>query len=131
MKRIAFAILILALLCAGCVDKNEDDSAGNADEKTVSNETGAGEDRLTTAISSPRPGDILTGNNDLDFIGDVKGGKEPYTYSWSSNIDGQLSSEKSFRQNPSELSKGEHNLIFKATDSSGRSAQSSVLIRVM
>lgn len=131
MKRIAFVMLALALLCAGCVDKNEEDSAGKVDEKTTPGGAGAVEDKLITVINSPRPGDILTGNKDIDFTADVKGGKEPYTYSWSSNIDGPLSSEKSFRQNPSELSKGEHNLIFKATDSSGSSAQSSVLIRVM
>jgi hypothetical protein len=136
MKRIAFVMLVLALLCAGCVDKNGGDGTGdnatvNADAKTVSGETGGVEDMLFASITSPKHGDILTGNKDFDFIADVQGGKKPYTYSWTSNIDGLLSSERSFRQNSSDLSKGEHTLIFQATDSTGSSAQSSILIRVM
>jgi hypothetical protein len=99
--------------------------------KTASGQASAGEDTLSLAITSPRPGDILTGDKEFDFSADVKGGKGPYTYSWTSNIDGPLSSEKSFSRKASELSKGEHTLILKATDSSGSSAQSSVLIRVM
>ncbi len=127
MKRIAFAVLILALLCSGCVDQSGKDNAGGNGNGTA----GAGEDKLIAAINSPRSGDILTGDKNVDFIADVKGGKEPYTYSWTSNIDGQLSSEKSFILSPSKLSKGEHNLILKVTDSSGNLAQSSVLVRVM
>lgn len=131
MNRIALAILLLALLCAGCIDQKEDNGGDKVDVKTVSGQASAGEDKLSIAITSPRPGDILTGDKEFDFSADVKGGKEPYTYAWTSNIDGPLSTEKSFSQKATELSKGEHNLILKATDSSGSSVQSSVLIRVM
>lgn len=136
MKKLVFAMLVLALLCAGCVDKGGKDStgkdtAGNASAKAVAAGTGAGDNQLFASITSPNHGDILAGNKDFNFAADVKGGKGPYTYSWTSNIDGLLSSEKSFSQNPSKLSKGEHTLIFKVTDSTGSSAQSSVLIRVM
>jgi hypothetical protein len=136
MKKLVFAMLVLALLCAGCVDKGVKDSTGkdnasNAGAKAVAAGTGAGENKLLASITSPKHGDILAGNKDFSFAADVKGGKEPYTYSWTSNIDGLISSERSFSLNPSKLSKGEHTLIFKVTDSSGSSAQSSILIRVM
>jgi hypothetical protein len=139
MKRLAFVILLLALLCAGCVDQKENAGEEKVDAKAVateaSNETdyqaSADKVMLSTTITSPRPGDILTGDKEFDFDAIAKGGNEPYTYSWTSNIDGPLSSEKSFRQNASELSKGEHNVILKVTDSSGDSAQSTVLVRVM
>jgi hypothetical protein len=153
MKKIAIAILLLALLCAGCVDKKDDGSKDEAGVKTVSeqqDEKAADRNQandksgdqsgdrfapqvaeLSTSITSPRPGEILTGNKEFEFASSVSGGKEPYTYSWTSNIDGILSTEKSFRQDASELSKGEHNLILKVTDSSGNSAQSTALIRVM
>jgi hypothetical protein len=131
MNGIALAVLLLALLCAGCVDQKGNNGSDKVDAKTASVQAGAVEDKLSLAITSPRAGDILTGDREFDFSADVKGGKGPYTYSWTSNIDGLLSSEKSFSKRASELSKGEHNLILKATDSSGNSAQSSVLIRVM
>ncbi|MDM7912413.1 MAG: hypothetical protein QUS09_04885, partial [Methanotrichaceae archaeon] len=107
------------------------DGGDKADAGTASNQASAGEDKLSIAITSPKAGDILTGDNEFDFSADTKGGKGPYTYSWTSNIDGPLSTEKSFSMKASGLSKGEHNLILKVTDSSDNSAQSSVLIRVM
>ncbi|HSD58098.1 MAG TPA: hypothetical protein VLB04_07930 [Methanotrichaceae archaeon] len=131
MNGIALVILLLALLCAGCVDQEGNDGGDKVDAKTASGQASAGEDKLSLAITSPRPGDILTGDKEFDFSADVKGGKGPYTYSWTSNIDGPLSSEKSFSLKASELSKGGHTLILRVTDSSGSSAQSSVLIRVM
>jgi len=131
MNGIALVILLLALLCAGCVDREGNDGGDEVDAKTASSQASSGEDKLSLAITSPRPGDILTGDKEFDFSADVKGGKGPYTYSWTSNIDGPLSSEKSFSLKASELSKGEHTLILRVTDSSGSSAQSSVLIRVM
>jgi carbonic anhydrase len=87
--------------------------------------------KLSTAITAPRPGDILTGNKEFNFKSTVKGGKEPYTYSWTSNIDGHLSSEKSFRQDATELSKGGHTVTLIVTDSSGNSAQYNIRVRVM
>jgi hypothetical protein len=135
MKRVAFVIFLLALLCAGCVDQKENNSEEKTDAQMAPAEASAqaspNEEPLSIAITSPRPGDILTGDKEFDFVSIAKGGKEPYTYSWTSNIDGPLSSEESFRLKDSELSKGEHTLILKVTDSSGDVAQSTVLIRVM
>ena len=88
-------------------------------------------EKLIVTITSPSAGEILQGNNDASFDATVKGGKEPYTFSWSSNIDGGLSTKSSFRQNPSKLSKGHHMIILKVTDASGNSSQGSVLIEVM
>ncbi len=88
-------------------------------------------DALSAAIISPKPGEILTGDKDVSFEASVKGGKEPYAYTWTSNLDGILSTKQSFNQKPSDLNKGEHNLILQVIDSAGNSTQSSVLFRVM
>ncbi len=88
-------------------------------------------EKLTVTITSPKAGDILTGNKEASFEASVKGGREPYAYNWSSNIDGALSTSQSFRQNPAKLSKGQHFLILNVIDGSGASAQGSVIIRVM
>lgn len=88
-------------------------------------------EKLIVTITSPSAGEILHGNREVTFDGAAKGGKEPYSYSWSSNIDGALSTKSSFRQNPSRLGKGHHNIILTVTDAHGNSGQGSVLIEVM
>ncbi len=113
------------------VDEKANDQVRNESSKQSNEDAGNGVFKLSTAIIAPRPGDILTGNREFNFNSTVKGGIEPYSYSWTSNIDGLISSEKSFRQNASELSKGEHNMILKVKDSSGNWAESTVLIMVM
>lgn len=87
--------------------------------------------KLSTTITAPRPGGILSGNKEYNFNSTVEGGNEPYTYLWTSNIDGPLSSERSFGQNAAELSKGEHTVTLIVKDSSGNKAQFNVRIRVM
>ncbi len=151
MKKIVFVLLLLVLLCAGCVEQKDNAGKEKADINTPSklpNEkasieaknltsnrpgeiTGPVTANLSTAIIAPKSGDILTGTKEVNFDSVVKGGKGPYEYSWTSNIDSRLSPEKSFRKNATELSKGEHTVILKVTDSSGNSAQSTGLIRVM
>jgi hypothetical protein len=118
-RMILIGMISLALLCTGCLDQGSDESKSAAEEK------------LTATITSPLPGEILSGNQNFQFESDVKGGRGPYSYSWSSSIDGLLSSERSFSEKGSALSPGEHILILKVTDSAGESTQASVIIRVM
>lgn len=125
MKRTALVIFLLVLLCTGCVEQK------SSQNKTASQAGSSHVDALSAAIISPKPGEILTGDKDVSFEASVKGGKKPYTYTWTSNLDGILSTKQSFNQKPSDLNKGEHNLILQVTDSSGNSTQSSVLFRVM
>jgi serine protease inhibitor len=68
MKRVAFVIFLLALLCAGCVDQKENNSEEKADAQTVPAEASPNEEPLSIAITSPRPGDILTGDKEFDFV---------------------------------------------------------------
>jgi len=120
MKRVLLVAICFALLCAGCVEqKSSTKGAAESAEK------------LTATITSPRSGEILTGSKEISFDAMVKGGKEPRIYSWSSNIDGVLSTSSSFWQSPSQLSKGQHYLILKVTDANGASTQASVIIQVV
>jgi len=115
--------MCIALLCAGCLDqKNGTASGGSAADKSVKGPT--------VTITSPKPGEILQGNKDVTFDA-AASGKEPLTYSWTSNIDGELSTSRKFKQNPSRLSKGGHMIILKVTDAYGTSAQGSVPVEVM
>jgi hypothetical protein len=120
-RTILIGSIFLALLCVGCLEQesNESSSIGVAQEK------------LTAAIISPHAGDILSTGQSYKFEGQVKGGQAPYTYSWSSSINGPISSDLSFSDKGSSLSPGEHILILKVTDSTGESTQASVIIRVM
>jgi len=87
MKRVLLIMTCFALLCAGCVEQKSGVGQSKADQSA---------EKLTASITSPGSGQILTGNKEISFDAVVKGGKEPRTYSWSSNIDGVLSTSSSF-----------------------------------
>lgn len=120
-----FVAICFAILIAGCVEQR---NSGN-DNATKASEGST--EKLTVTITSPNAGDILQGDDDIGFDAIIKGGRGPYDYSWSSSIDGVLSTSRSFRQNPSKLSKGGHVIIVKVTDATGSSGQGSVQIDVM
>lgn len=120
-RTVLIGSIFLALLCAGCLDQGSNESDSNS----------ASTEKLTAAIISPHAGDILSTGQNYKFEGQVTGGQAPYTYSWSSSINGPISSDLSFSKKGSGLSPGEHILILKATDSTGESTQASVIIRVM
>lgn len=103
---------------------------GDIEGKNTTKAASENLEKLTVTINAPHAGEILQGNNDVNFDAIVKGGKEPYAYVWSSNIDDVLSTRSSFRQNPSKLSKGHHMIILAVTDASGSSGQGSVQINV-
>jgi hypothetical protein len=125
MKGMLLIAICLVLLSAGCVEQK------SAKSETAAAPTTAGMEKLVVTITSPHAGDILQGNDEVDFDASVNGGKKPYAYSWSSNIDGVLSTSRAFKQTPSKLSKGGQVIILKVTDAGGNTAQGSVLIEAM
>jgi hypothetical protein len=125
MKRILLAMICLSLLCAGCLEQKKSDGQQTAKV------TGSNTEKLIVTISSPKSGEILQGNKDVSFDAAINGGKGPYTYRWTSNIDGEISTSRSFKQNPSKLSKGHQVIILTVTDASGTSGHGSVSIEVM
>jgi hypothetical protein len=92
---------------------------------------GESAEKLTATITSAKSGEILSGSKEVSFNAIVNGGKEPYAYGWSSNIDEILSTSSSFRQNPSKLSKGGHFIILNVIDANGATAEASVIVQVM
>jgi hypothetical protein len=129
MKGMLFILICLVLLSAGCVEQK----SANAEPKaeTAATPTAAATEKLVVTVTSPQAGQILQGNDEVEFVASVSGGKGPYAYSWSSNIDGVLSSAGTFKQNPSKLSKGGQIIILKVLDAEGNVGQGSVLIEVM
>jgi hypothetical protein len=122
MKRLLLFMVCLVLL-SGCIEKKHDK------ENAATNEAGMGlDEKIIVTISSPRPGEIIKADQDVSFEATAKGGKEPYGYSWSSNINGALSKKSSFLLNPSELGKGQHTITATVTDANGRSGRGSVRI---
>ncbi len=129
MNRLLLVAICFAVLCTGCVEQK--DSINNNPGQNSVKATEESAEKLTATIASPTSGEILSGTKETDFDAIVEGGKEPYAYKWSSNIDGVLSTSKSFRQNPSRLSKGQHFIILNVMDANGTFAEASVIIQVM
>ena len=118
MKGIVLLLICLAVLSAGCVQKE----SGNGKAGSTS--------PLSAEITSLKFGEIFTGDQEVRFDSDVTGGKAPYTYKWTSNIDGVMSTGRSFSKSASEMGKGEHSIILKVTDDAGNSTEASVTIYV-
>jgi len=106
---------------------------GSAEEKAEtmpSNvaEASAKSSLFVATINIPRPGDLLTGNNGVNFSASVAGGKAPYRYTWTSNINGVLSHNETFSLKPSDLQQGQHTIVLLVMDASGQTAQASVIL---
>ncbi|MBN1323870.1 MAG: hypothetical protein JW986_07740 [Methanotrichaceae archaeon] len=132
--RVLEIILVLCIAAvafiAGCAEQGERPAAGEGPlgQDGIAGDAGT---PLAIKIISPKAGDILTGSAEFPFESETNGGTAPYSYSWSSNINGQLGNGAKLSIRPSDLKKGQHNIILKVTDSSGVEAQASVLIRAM
>ena len=120
MKR-WFLIIVCLVLLSGCIEQKDDKS------KPLENSR----DWITVKISSPYYGQVLQGDKDVLFEAKASGGKEPYSYHWTSTINGELTNKNSFRMKPSDLKKGRHMIIAKATDANGVSGQGTAQINVM
>lgn len=120
MKWVIIIALVLVIFGAGCLEEKDASSNGNK-----------AAEKMTVTIKSPKIGDILQGEKEVNFESSVSGGVAPLSYRWSSNIDGEISTSSQFWQKPSRLSKGSHVIILQVTDASGNSAQGSTQIEVM
>jgi PKD repeat protein len=70
---------------------------------------------LIASITSPSDGQLFLQGASVAFSGSVSGGIPPYTYSWSSNLDGVIRNTLTFNKN--NLSLGVHTITFQVTDS--------------
>ena len=120
MRRVFLIIVCLALF-SGCIEQKEDPAQSG--EKIP--------DKVTVTVNSPSGAQILQGDKEVLFEARAVGGKSPYSYLWSSNLDGELSTRDSFRYRPSDLAKGRHTIIVEAKDANGVSGRGSVQINVM
>jgi len=119
---ISLLICLAVCIVAGCSDQGEDEKAGPSDGEVST---------LKVSITSPATGSVLSGDEAVNFNGEVEDGKKPYSYRWSSSLDGTLSTEKSFAMPPSEMSKGGYVVILMVTDGSGSSSQASITVTVL
>ena len=65
---------------------------------------------------------------DIDFMCRAYGGKPPYTYQWTSDIDGPLGNTDVFSK---QLSRALHVIKLEVTDSSGKNATAQIRINVI
>jgi hypothetical protein len=125
-KAISILICLAACLTAGCSDRSEEEKASGQPEDEYESVS-----ELVVAITAPSTGSVLSGDKAVSFEGEVEGGKKPYSYRWSSSLDGTLSTERSFAKPPSEMSKGRYVVILTATDGAGESGQASITVTVL
>lgn len=114
---LVLVITLAVCLLAGCIGDN-----GGSGEK--------GLPELEVLITSPSSGNIISGKERVEFGCQATGGKEPYSYSWSTPF-GQLSTKKSFSKSPSELKKGDQVVVAKVFDAAGNEKQASITITVL
>ncbi len=139
MKKMILLLICLVLLSAGCVQKDGKDGVSKntspaTAEKVTSEKANTSKtitEQLSAKIISPKIGDILPRNKEVKFESIVQGGQKPYTYSWTSNMNGVLSTKQSFTENTSKLNVGEHDIILKVTDASGSSVEASVVALIL
>jgi hypothetical protein len=130
-SKLLMLVLLVAFICAGCVEKGSNQTGAAKPKLGGNGGDGISETSLHAIVTSPRAGAVLSGSGNVDFRSRVDGGKGPYTYSWSSSLGDCFSSQASFNKKISELSKGEHLIILKVTDSLGQSAQATTSFRAI
>jgi hypothetical protein len=75
---------------------------------------------LKVSIKKPKEGQITKDGYMVQFDSSVSGGRGPYTYSWVSNVNGKISSEKAFYYaNLTAGPNGTNTITLKVTDSTG------------
>jgi len=121
-KAISLLICLAACIVAGCSESGDDEKTGGAAESASP---------LAVAITAPATGSVLSGEGAVRFDGEATGGKKPYSYRWSSSLDGTLSTERSFAKPPSEMSRGRYVVVLTATDDAGKSGQASITVTVL
>ncbi|MCZ7356684.1 MAG: hypothetical protein O8C66_02025 [Candidatus Methanoperedens sp.] len=82
----------------------------------------------TTTIITPAPNSYFTLGDPIAFAASVQGGTAPYSYVWTSNIDGQIGRSETISAN--DLSVGEHRITLSVKDNTGNVGTSSVNIMI-
>lgn len=113
---VSIAVLIL-VLASGCLEREE-------------SQTNTGFSELTAKIVSPKAGAVLSGGP-VVMEASASGGRGPYTYEWWSSMDRYLGSGSRITVDSGRLKKGEHLIVVKVRDSTGRSVQGSVIVDVV
>lgn len=117
MKMIPVVSALILLLASGCLEKEEPQMT-----------TGSSE--LTAKILSPKAGAVLSGGP-VVMEASASGGRGPYTYEWWSSMDRYLGSGSKIKVDSGALKKGEHLIVVKVHDSTGRAVQGSVIVDVI
>lgn len=84
---------------------------------------------LTVDINSPASDLYYEPNDIIFFTANAQGGEKPYTYQWSSNIDGALSDSNSF--STSELSIGQHLIMVQCQDANSDIATDGIYVNII
>lgn len=112
----AVAVLIL-VLASGCLERNE-------------SQMNTGSSDLTAKIISPKAGAVLSGGP-VVLEASASGGRGPYTYEWWSSMNRYLGSGSRIKVDSGGLKKGEHIIVVKVRDSTGKAVQGSVIVDVI
>jgi hypothetical protein len=87
------------------------------------------------SITSPVPGGVFIPGTPIPFDGIVTGGKPPYTFKWSSSVDGILGNMQAIiAELTGAVKAGEvitHAIELEVTDANGQSGSATVLIKVL
>lgn len=81
---------------------------------------------LAASILSPTDGDAFSEGDTITFWGSATGGISPYTFSWTSSINGPIGSSQVFNKN--DLSVGDHTITLKVIDNA--STENTISINV-
>ncbi len=83
---------------------------------------------LRAIIVAPKEGDELDMDKLVSFIGKGYGGTAPYSYKWTSSLDGNIGSADTFMNN---LSRGNHTITLELTDNVGNYSSAQVHVSVI
>jgi len=104
------------------------DASGNINEIWVNDTAFTLPLVFSVSITSPLDGQVFKQNGVIEFNCSVSDGTPPYSFNWTSGIDGFISDEESFSKS---LSVGEHVVSLTVTDSSSQNETASVNISVI
>lgn len=79
-------------------------------------------------IIEPKDHSEYETDSSVDFMSKAYGGSSPYSYNWTSSVDGFLESSDSFSR---VLARGTHKIKVEATDSAGQSASAEVEVNII
>lgn len=117
MRILAVVAVLIIVLASGCLEREE-------------SQTNTGSTELAAKIISPKAGAVLSGGP-VVMEASASGGRGPYTYEWWSSMNRYLGSGSKIKVDSSGLKKGEHLIVVKVRDSTGKEVQGSVIVDVV